>query len=139
MDENKDKELAYRVLCEKTPVLDVYFDGTYKIRTDVPEGERSHRAKKFHKWINVSPEGWFDFWLYDKEHRTLDGPDERYFPPSDEYLKAYRVLRKYDFTPDYMDEEDDRDTEVEVFGGAEVPWGTIEDGCFAGAIGAYIR
>lgn len=138
MAENNDKDLAYRVLCGKTPVLDIYFDGSYKIRTDIPEEERSKSAKGFHYMINVAPEGWFEFWLYDKEHRVSNAPDERYAPPSDEYLKAFRILRKYDFTPDYMDEDVDKDTEVEVFGGAKVPWGKIEDGFFSGATSVYI-
>ena len=139
MAETNEKELAYRVLRDKTPVLDIYFDGSYTIRTDIPEEERSDTAKGFHNLINIVPERCFEFWLYDKEHRTLDGPDERYYPPSSKYSKAYRILRKYDFTPDYIDKENSRKTEVLVFGGAKVPWGTREEGNMTGAISAYIR
>ena len=139
MAETNEKELAYRVLCDKTPVLDVYFDGSYTIRTDIPEEERSDAAQGFHNWINIASDDFFAFWLYDKEHRTLDGPDERYYPPSSKYSKAYRILRKYDFTPDYIDKENSRKTEVLVFGGAKVPWGTREEGNMTGAISAYIR
>ncbi|MBR0225785.1 MAG: hypothetical protein IJL92_06990 [Thermoguttaceae bacterium] len=139
MAETNEKELAYRVLRDKTPVLDIYFDGSYTIRDDVPEEERSDAAQRFHNLMYNMPEDWFAFWLYDKEHRTLDGPDERYYPPSDKYVEAYRILRKYDFTPDYMDEEHASNTEVLVFGGAKVPWGTREEGNMTGAISAYIR
>lgn len=139
MAETNEKELAYRVLRDKTPVLDIYFDGSYTIREDVPEEERSVAAIRFHNLMYNMPEDWFAFWLYDKEHRTLDGPDELYYPPSDKYVEAYRILRKYDFTPDYMDEEEASCTEVLVFGGAKVPWETAEDGNITGAISAYIR
>ena len=138
MAENKDKELAYRVLRGKTPVLDVYFDGSYKIRTDIPEEERSESAKGFHRV--------FDNDLSIQAQEIIQGLREdcnydgerNYSPPSDEYIKAYRVLEMFDRTPDFMDEEIDKDTEVEVFGGAEVPWGKIEDGFLSGATSVYI-
>ena len=139
MAENNDKDLAYRVLRGKTPVLDVYFDGSYKIRTDIPEEERSESAKGFHRV--------FDNDLSIRVHEIVQGLREdsnydgerHYSPPSDEYIKAYRVLEMFDRTPDFMDEEIDKDTEVEVFGGAEVPWGKIEDGFFSGVVSAYIK
>ncbi len=139
MAENNDKDLAYRVLCGKTPVLDVYFDGSYKIRRDIPEEERSESAKGFHRVYKRESTIQFHEMVQSlREDSNYDG-ERHYSPPSDEYLKAYRTLEVFNQTPDYLDEEIDKDTEVEVFGGAEVPWGKIEDGFFSGVVSAYIK
>ena len=138
MEENNDKELAYRVIRDKTPILDIYFDGSYKIRTDIPEEERSRGAKGFYTLLKYTPIEEFEFWQEEKESSPY--PDERqYYPPSDEYIKAYRTLQMFNYTPDYMSERIRRETEVQVFGSAEVPWGTVAEGFYTGTISVYER
>ena len=138
MEENNDKELAYRVIRDKTPILDIYFDGSYKIRTDIPEEDRSFSAKGFHNMLKYTPIEDFEFWQEVKEGNPILNKMQ-YYPPSDEYLKAYRTLQMFDFTPEYMGERIRRETEVQVFGGAEVPWGTVAEGFYTGAISVYER
>ena len=138
MAENKDKELAYRVLCGKTPVLDVYFDGSYKIRTDIPEEERSESAKGFHRFFHDDETIEFQEMeqRYREDHNYYG--EREYSPPSEDYLKAYRTLQMFDCTPEYMSERDRTEMEIQVFGGADVPWGRVIDGFLAGAVSVYI-
>lgn len=137
MAENKDKELAYRVLSDKTPIVDVYFDGSYKIRTDIPEEDRGENADGRIRHLDENAEniremvrGYLDY---------ADHPLLQYNAPSDEYLDAFETLETLMFTPDFMKKEYDSDIEVQVFGGADVPWGKFSEGFFAGAVSVYER
>ncbi len=102
MAENNGKELAYRVFRDKTPVLDIYFDGSFKIRKDIPEEDRSDSAKGFHRAYNRdSTIKVLDIIQKARDRGSL-GTQRCYSPPSDEYIEAYRTLQMFNQTPDYM-------------------------------------
>ena len=139
MAETNGKELAYRVFRDKTPVLDIYFDGSFKIRTDVPEEDRSDSAKGFHRVYSSDSTIEFQEYVQRSRERNNYYGKRQYAPPSDEYKDAYRTLQMFDQTPDYMNERVSRFTIVQVFGGAKVPWGRVDEGFHSGIVAAYIR
>lgn len=120
MNQTDDKPLAYCVLYDKTPIIDVYLDGTYRFRNDVSaEGETS-RAAAYSNLLSRT----LDIHETFLEMEEDCFPEEQsYFSSSPEYAAAFRVLRLFDLLPGA---DPSPNVEIQYFGEGK-PWVTLDE------------